>query len=165
LFPASVGVNRGTTPDVPTNEIDIAAPADQVWSVLLDPRAYVEWVVGGRTFRGVDPDWPQPGAAFHHTAGVRPFVVKDKTKVVALQPPHRIVLEARARPVGIACVVLTVDPGADGGCSHVTMEEEPIAGPLRLVPRALLDPLVRARNAEALRRLRALVEERVGTRA
>jgi hypothetical protein len=111
------------------------------------------------TLRGVDPGWPEPGTAFHHTAGLWPVVVKDKTKVIGLQPRQRIELEARARPAGTAKVVITLVPTDDGG-THLMMTEEPLSGPVRLVPRPLLAMVTKARNAASLRRLRHLVEER-----
>lgn len=144
---------------MPTNEIDIPAPVGEVWDVLVDPAAYVRWVVGGRTLRGVDPGWPEPGSAFHHTAGMWPIVVKDKTKVLGLRPNRRIVLEARARPAGTAKVVITLTPTDDGG-THLVFTEEPLAGPVCLLPALLVEVLARPRNAESLRRLRNLVEER-----
>lgn len=144
---------------MPTNETDIAAPIDDVWDVLLDPSAYVRWVVGGRTLRGVDPGWPEPGTAFHHTAGLWPLVIKDKTKVIGLEPKRRIVLEARARPAGAATVAITLAPSDEGG-THLVLTEEPLSGPIRLVPRPLLEVLTKSRNATSLRRLRHMVEER-----
>lgn len=146
---------------MPTNEIDIPAPPDDVWDVLVDAGAYVRWVVGGRTLRDVDPGWPAPGSAFHHTAGMWPVVVKDKTKVLELEPTRRIVLEARARPAGTAKVVLVLSPVEEG--THVVLTEEPLSGPVRLVPRPLLELLAKPRNAESLRRLRNLVKERSRT--
>jgi uncharacterized protein YndB with AHSA1/START domain len=144
---------------MPTNEIDIGASPDDVFAVLVDPYAYVQWVVGGRTVRSVDPGFPEPGTAFHHTAGLWPFVVKDNTKVRELEPGRRIVLEARARPVGTAVAVLALEPTDDGG-THVVFTEEPLSGPLRFLPRPLLELLTKQRNAESLRRLRNIVEER-----
>ena len=145
------------------NEIDIPAPPADVWDVLLDPYAYVQWVVGGRSIRGVDPGWPEPGTRFHHTAGMWPFVVADSTRMVELRRPDRLVLEARARPVGVARVVLSLAPADDRG-THVVFVEEPISGPLCLVPRVLLDRVTKLRNAAALRRLRTLVGQRLAAR-
>lgn len=147
---------------MPTNEADIPASIDAVWDVLVDPTAYVCWVVGGRTVRDVDTGWPAPGTAFHHTAGMWPVVVKDKTKVIDLEPKRRIVLEARARPAGTAKVVLTLEP-APNGETHVVFTEEPLSGPVRLIPRPLLELMTKPRNAESLRRLRNLVKERSRT--
>jgi hypothetical protein len=65
-------------------------------------------------------------------------------------------LRARARPIGTAIVTLEVRP-EDGG-SHIAMYEAPGDPLSRLVFNTLTDPLVRRRNDESLRRLKALVE-------
>jgi uncharacterized protein YndB with AHSA1/START domain len=158
FLPGVVRREPGYDGEVPRNEIDIPAPLDDVWEVLLDPSAYVRWVVGGRTVRDVDPGWPQPGNAFHHTAGMWPIVVKDKTVMVEVEPRRRLVLRAKARPAGEARVEITVEPVAEG--THIVLVEEPVSGPVRFLPRPLLEFLVKPRNAESLRRLRNLVEER-----
>lgn len=141
------------------NETEIEASAKEVWAVLTDAHAFPDWVVGARRIRAVDPGWPQPGAAFHHEVGARPFRIKDNTKVRELTPPSRLVLEARARPAGIALVTLLLEEKAPG-CTSVAILEEPIAGPAKLVPKPIMDAMTKARNAESMRRLRNLVEER-----
>jgi uncharacterized protein YndB with AHSA1/START domain len=146
---------------MPTNETDIPARPQEVWAVLTDAYAFPDWVVGARRIRAVEPGWPAPGAAFHHEVGPWPFRVKDNTKVRELVPHTRLVLEARARPAGVAIVTVTLeDRGAEG--THLVLTEEPCAGPATYVPRPLLEAATRARNAESLRRLRNLVEERRG---
>ena len=144
------------------NETTIDATPQQVFEVLLDARSYEHWVVGCDDIRAVDGDWPQPGSTFHHTVGVGPFKVKDTTKVVELDAPKRLVLEARARPAGVARVVFTVAP--DGGGSTVCMEEHPMRGLAKTIDNPVLDGLIKARNAETLRRLSRQVEERAGSR-
>ncbi|HEX9969588.1 MAG TPA: SRPBCC domain-containing protein [Acidimicrobiales bacterium] len=144
-----------------TNETDIPARPDDVWAVLVDAYAFPDWVVGARRIRAVEPEWPAPGAAFHHEVGAWPFRLKDNTKVRELVAPTRLVLEARARPAGVAVVTLTLeDRGAEG--THLVMTEKPCAGPATLVPGPVMDALTRTRNAESLRRLRNLVEQRRG---
>ena len=141
------------------NETEIEATAEQVWAVLADAHAFPDWVVGARRIRAVDPGWPQPGTAFHHEVGGWPFKIKDNTKVRELVPSSRLVLEARARPAGIAAVTLLVEERTPGRTT-VTILEEPIAGPAKLVPKPIMDVMTKARNAESMRRLRNLVEER-----
>ena len=72
----------------------------------------------------------------------------------SVDAPNRLVLEARLRPIGRAKVVMEIAPDGDG--SLVKMIEEPI-GVASFVKR-IFDPAILARNAEALRRLRELVE-------
>ena len=141
------------------NETEIEATAEQVWAVLTDAYAFPDWVVGARRIRAVDEGWPQPGAAFYHEVGGWPLRIKDNTKVRELVPPSRLVLEARARPAGIALVTLLLEERAPG-CTIATIVEDPIAGPAKLVPKPIMDAMTKARNAESMRRLRNLVEER-----
>lgn len=141
------------------NETELDARPEQVWAVLTDPYAYPEWVVGARRIRSVDAGWPAPGTCFHHEVGTRVLPIRDNTKVRELVPPSRLVLEARARPAGVAAVTLLLEERTPGR-THVTILEEPIAGPARFVPKPLMDAMTRARNAEGLRRLRRVVEQR-----
>lgn len=141
------------------NETEIEATAEQVWAVLTDAYAFPDWVVGARRIRAVDEGWPQPGAAFYHEVGGWPLRIKDNTKVRELVPPSRLVLEARARPAGIALVTLLLEERAPGRTT-VAILEDPIAGPAKLVPKPIMDAMTKARNAESMRRLRNLVEER-----
>jgi uncharacterized protein YndB with AHSA1/START domain len=140
-------------------EVDLDVPPERAFAVLIDPEAYIRWVVGARRLRGVDPHWPAPGARFHHEIGVWPFLVRDWTEMVELVPHSRLVLEARAGPVGVARVTILVKARGRGG-SNVAVLEEPVRGVLRSLPSPLLDPLIDLRNRLSLGRLRDLVEER-----
>lgn len=137
------------------NEIHVDAAPDDVFSILTSARRYADWVVGAKRIRGVDDDWPQPGSKLHHTVGAGPLTIADSTKVMEFDPPRRIVLEARVRPVGRARVEVIVDP--DGSGSRVRMVEDVIGAPGLL--KRVVDPAIRSRNAEALRRLRQLCED------
>lgn len=141
------------------NQTEIDARPEQVWAVLTDPHAYPEWVVGARRIRDVDAGWPAPGTAFHHEVGGWPLRIKDNTKVRELVPLSRLVLEARARPAGVAAVTLLLEERRPG-CTQVTILEEPVSGPATLVPRPVMDALTKARNAESMRRLKRVVEQR-----
>jgi hypothetical protein len=109
--------------------------------------------------RDVDSEWPQPGSRFHHSVGLRPLTLSDHTKVLDVDPLRRLVLEAKARPLGTARVELVLTPTGSG--THVTMVEEP-ADPFTwlLTSNPVAQRLLRLRNDEALRRLRRLSEER-----
>jgi uncharacterized protein YndB with AHSA1/START domain len=141
---------------VATTEAQFSVPPQRVFAVLADPKSYADWVVGSHSIRDADPDWPAVGSRFHHRVGVGPLTVKDHTEVLEVDPPHRLVLRARARPLGTAKIELVLEP-RDGG-THVTMTE--VAGdPLsKLVINPLTDPLVHHRNVESLRRLQRISE-------
>jgi uncharacterized protein YndB with AHSA1/START domain len=124
--------------------------------VLADPAGYADWVVGSDTIRDADPNWPAVGSRFHHRVGVGPFKVNDHTEVVDVVPNERLVLHARARPVGTALVTLILKRRGDG--TYVTMREtagDPLS---RLGINPLTDWLVHLRNVESLRRLKRIAE-------
>jgi uncharacterized protein YndB with AHSA1/START domain len=138
---------------VSQNVIHVDVPPDAVWEVVADPRLYGNWVVGAATTRGVDGRWPEPGSVLHHTQVV---LIRDTTSVLESDPPRRLVLEARARPLVVAHVEITLEP-EDGG-TRVMLEERPAGGLLAALPRALTDPGLHLRNAESARRIKRLAE-------
>ena len=128
----------------------------RVFEVLSDSNSYADWVVGSHSIRDADAAWPAVGSRFHHRVGAGPLTVNDHTEVLEVEPPHRLLLRARARPFGTARVELVLEP-RDGG-THVSMTE--VAGDLlsKLAINPLTDPLVHHRNVESLRRLRRISE-------
>jgi hypothetical protein len=137
---------------------DTLARVDEVWAVLSDGWLYPAWVVGASTMRHVEPGWPQPGARLHHSVGVWPLLISDDTSVVSADPPHELVLQARGWPLGEARVELRLER-LDDGC-RITMREDATHGVGRYVPRLLRVASIAPRNAESLRRLALLAEDR-----
>lgn len=138
------------------NNVDVDVAPDEVFGLFADGRRYAEWVVGAKHIRSVDPNWPAVGSKLHHTVGLGPIELKDNTQVLEVQEPERLMLEARFRPIGRARIELTVT--AEGGGSRVRMEETVLRTPPWLGK--MVDPTIFARNAEALRRLKEILEER-----
>jgi uncharacterized protein YndB with AHSA1/START domain len=143
------------------NSIVIEAPPEAVYEVLGDGREYAAWVVGAHHSGPVDRRWPEPGSTLVHRSGVPPLTLQDTTSVVSADPPSRIRLEARVRPLLVATVDITVQPHADG--SMVTMEERVVGGLARHVPAGLHHAVFRRRNTTSLARLRAIVLSRAAT--
>lgn len=142
-----------------TNETTIDATPEQVFDVLMDATAYPDWVVGAKDIRDVDEEWPQPGSEFHHTLGVGPLELKDSTKMLAHERPSFVKLEVHAGPVGVGIVEVRMSPEPEGG-TRVEMVEYPTDGPAQALDGTVEDTAIKARNLEALRRLKNLVEER-----
>ncbi|MGE0507073.1 MAG: SDR family NAD(P)-dependent oxidoreductase, partial [Solirubrobacterales bacterium] len=141
------------------NRIHIAAPPERVFAALSDPQRYPDWVVGSAAIERQDPDFPAPGTRFHHRVGMRPLALADYTEAVAVEPPRRLALKAKARPLGTADITLELTARAGG--TEVLMVEEPgdrlsalLAG------NRVADLALRLRNAEALSRLKRSVEGR-----
>jgi uncharacterized protein YndB with AHSA1/START domain len=139
-----------------TTRTQIAASPDEVFAALANPENYGDWVVGSGTIRDADPGWPRVGSRFHHRVGCGLLKVNDHTEVLEVEPPHRLVMHARARPLGTARVTIQLIKRAAG--TDVTMIE--VAGDRlsRLALNRLTDPLIHLRNVEALRRLKRIVE-------
>jgi uncharacterized protein YndB with AHSA1/START domain len=131
---------------------------EDVFDVLTDGWSYATWVVGAARIRDVDRDWPAVGSRIHHSVGAWPLLISDSTVVEELEAPQMVQLRARAWPTGEARVVIRCQPDATG--TTVTIEEEAVSGPAKLVPQQALDPALHARNTEALRRLGYLAESR-----
>ena len=139
------------------NTMRMEATPDEVFAVLADARSYEHWVVGCDDIRAVEGDWPAVGSRFFHTVGVGPVKVKDNTKVIAVDPGRRLILEARARPAGVAKVDFILTPVDGGRATEVTISERPLRGPAKTFDNPLLHQLIYLRNAETLRRLRKQV--------
>jgi uncharacterized protein YndB with AHSA1/START domain len=143
---------------VARNETHIDASPERVFAVLADWRAYGEWIVGTRAIRGADPEFPAAGTRFHHRVGVGPLTLDDDTTVVEVDPPRKLVLRARARPLGTAIVELLLEEERTG--TRLVLREDPGDALTALLFQPLTHLLVRNRNHTALRRLKELCETR-----
>lgn len=138
-----------------TNTIYVDAPVESVYETLLDPYCYPKWVVGTKTIRAVDDEWPQPGSSFHHKVRV---AGRDRSEMLETQENRRVVLKVFARPLLVAHVGLDLRPEASG--THVSITEEPAPDTFMRRVRFLIDPLVHVRNAIGLRSFKELAEKR-----
>ena len=139
-----------------TVHLKFDVPPQRVWDALADPETYADWVVGSHSIRDVEGSWPEPGSKFHHRVGSGPFVVRDHTESLEADPPHRLVLHAKARPLGTARVELVI--AKDGEGSVVTLQET-AGDPLTLLAiNRFTNPLLDRRNVESLRRLKRIAE-------
>ena len=126
--------------------------------MLADPFSYEDWVVGASDIRDVKGAWPEEGATFHHTQFVPKVGLKDTTSVLESEPPRRLLLCVRARPVVVAEVELRLE--RSGAATGVTMIETPVGGIQGAIHNPVFDAGLRLRNAETLRRLKRLAESR-----
>lgn len=142
------------------NERMINASSEALWDVLSDGWLYPLWVVGASRMRSVDDAWPQVGAKLHHSVGVWPGLIDDDTEVLEAEHGRRILLRAKGWPMGEAEVLIELEADVDAGGTLVRISERPVKGPGALVPAPLVDPMIKWRNVEALRRLAYVAEGR-----
>jgi uncharacterized protein YndB with AHSA1/START domain len=139
---------------VTTNERFMLAPPQAVWDALADAGGYGYWVVGSKTIRDADPEWPAPGSKFHHRIGVGPLTVEDHTESLEARSPELLRLRAKGRPVGTATVTLELRPRDGGTVVRITENPDGVYRALALNP--LTHAITKARNAESLMRLEEL---------
>lgn len=137
------------------NVIYVDATPESVYATLLDPYCYPEWVVGTKTIRTVDDEWPGPGSSFHHKVRV---AGRDRSEMLEKEDRRRVVLKVFARPILVA--IVSLDLASEGSGTRFSITEEPAPGTAMRRIRYLLDPLVHLRNAIGLKRFKKLVEER-----
>lgn len=141
----------------PTVSRSVAAPPAAVWAVLSDGWSYANWVVGAARVRDVEPEWPAQGARVHHSFGLWPVLIQDFTRVERSVAPEELELTARGWPAGEAHVHISVRPEGLQG-SVITITEDAVSGPGRLIPPPLRHVLIAPRNRETLHRLALLAE-------
>jgi uncharacterized protein YndB with AHSA1/START domain len=140
---------------VTTVSSTIARPPEAVFATLANPHTYPRWLVGAKQIRSVDPGWPAAGTKFHHRVGIGgPLSVADSTSSLGADPPNRLDLQVRARPLGRGRVTFRLQPHRTG--TELGFTEVPVGALRWLAP--LLDPFTRARNQRSLDLLRELVE-------
>lgn len=141
------------------NRITTRASPQEVFAILADPACYPKWVVGTSELRGADEDWPRQGTSFHHTEFLPRIGLRDSTTVLECDPPGRLVLRTRVRPLLVAEVELLLRE-LPGGGTEIEMNDEPVGSILGVLDNPLLQLGLKMRNAESLRRLSRLAEER-----
>lgn len=139
---------------VNTRRID--ASPESVFAVLADGWLYPVWVVGASRARDVANGFPAAGGEIHHSFGVWPVLLNDKTVVLEWDPPRRMRLRARGWPIGEAEVRLEVRRSGAGSIVRIT--EDAVEGPGRLVPEPIRRMGLHLRNRETLHRLAYLAE-------
>jgi uncharacterized protein YndB with AHSA1/START domain len=139
----------------------VRLPIDEVFAAVSDPRTYPHWLVGAKAIRSVDEGWPAAGTCFHHRVGlVGPLTLADSTEVLEVEAPHRLVLDARARPFGRARVAfdLASEPSDDGtAVTRISIDEVPAGALHPLTP--VIDPLTAGRNRASLNAFVAYLNE------
>jgi len=138
------------------NERLIRASVEDVFAILTDGWTYAAWVVGASRIRDVEAGFPQPGRSIHHSVGSWPLLIDDRTTSEQYEPNRFLQLKVRAWPTGEGRVEFEATD--KGGQCHLVMREQAVSGPAALIPKAVVDPVLRMRNSETLERLALMAE-------
>ncbi|QSZ50769.1 SRPBCC family protein [Paenarthrobacter sp. OM7] len=140
------------------------SPAADVWDVIEDGWLYPGWVVGASRIRAVDDQWPQVGSKLHHSVGSWPFLIDDSSRVTAVEPGRKLEILARGWPLGEARILITLEDLGGSQC-RVSIAEDAVRGPGKLIPKALRDPVIGVRNRETLKRLELMAAGGAGKKS
>lgn len=133
--------------------VDVQAPAERVWEVLVDWPRHGEWVPFTRAAGG-----SAEGEAVEARTGIGPAGFLDTMVISEWRPPHRVSVRHTGWPVRGEGRFDLID--LSGGCCRVTWSEL-IDLPLGSFGRAgwiAVGPLTQAMLLMALRRLAKIFE-------
>lgn len=139
------------------NHVLTRCSPEEVFDHLVHAEEYPRWLLGASEIRRIDDDWPAVGSNFHHTIGRGPFRIKDRSEIVAIDPPHRLELHVRVTPIVQGHVTFRVQ-----GCEHgssLSLQEEPALERTGDILRPVLDPPTHLRNHRSLQKLVQLMDE------
>jgi uncharacterized protein YndB with AHSA1/START domain len=143
-------------------EIEIAAPPERVWQVLLDPDCLGEWVTIQEELEEAPDGDIEPGSRLVQRMKVAGRRFHLRWTVIEVERHRRVVWEGRGPMGSKARAVYELHPNADGTVFSYLNEYALPGGPAgRIAGRAI----ARASGREAdrtLKRLKALIEDRQG---
>jgi uncharacterized membrane protein len=141
--------------------IEIDAPPEQLWDVLMDPRRLPDWVTIHRQLGDV-PDRLQRGSTFDQTLNLRGAPLHVSWTVVDVDPPRRAVWQGQGPAHSSASIVYELQAlGEHGTRFDYTNEFKPPGGSLGAVAgRILVGGLSQREAQRSLERLKQLVEHR-----
>lgn len=139
--------------------IEIEAPPERVWEVVMDPRRLADWVTIHRRIGDV-PARLRQGSTFEQTLNIRGAHVHVVWTVVALEAPRRAVWEGQGPAHSRASIVYELHAEGDQRtCFEYTNEFKPPGGALGAVAgRVLVGGLSQREAQRSLQRLKQLIE-------
>lgn len=139
--------------------IEIAAPPERVWAVVMDPRRLADWVTIHRSL-GDAPAQLRRGSTFEQVLTLRGAHLHVEWTVVELDPPRKAVWHGKGPVHSHASIVYELAP-LDGGRTRFgyTNEFKTPGGPLGAVAgRVLVGGLSEREAQRSLQRLKELLE-------
>jgi len=143
-----------------TASIQIAAPPEDVWKMVMDPGRLGDWVTIHRALHHADGGPPRVGYEMDQQIHLRGVSLEVHWKLVDCRPCERAVWEGRGPARSRARTEYILSATADGGtCFDYRNEFRPPLGPIgALVSRALVGGMPEREAARTLDRLRAYLE-------
>jgi uncharacterized protein YndB with AHSA1/START domain len=139
--------------------IEIDAPPERVWEVVMDPRRLADWVTIHRRLGDVPPRLER-GSTFEQTLNLRGAPLHVAWTVVDVDRPRRAVWEGQGPAHSRASIVYELRPDGEKRTRFdYTNEFRPPGGALGAVAgRVLVGGLSQREAQRSLQRLKQLVE-------
>jgi uncharacterized protein YndB with AHSA1/START domain len=143
-----------------TASIDIDAPPEKVWDVVMDPQRLAEWVTIHRDLEEVSDRPLKDGSTLKQKLHLRGVNFHVKWTVAESREPELAVWDGRGPARSKAHTSYRLEPNGDGGTRFDYENEfKPPLGPLGSVAsRALVGGLPKREADHTLRKLKALIE-------
>jgi carbon monoxide dehydrogenase subunit G len=143
-----------------TSSIDIQAPPDAVWNVVMDPHRFADWVTIHRRINRADRGAVRPGYEVEQTLVLRGAPFRVRWRLAAAEAPRSATWEGRG-PGGSHARTTYALAGRDGGGTRFDYSNEfsPPGGFIGAAAgRALVGGISQREAARSLERLKALLE-------
>ena len=138
--------------------VDIAAPPERVYDVVMDPSRLDEWVTIHHHLEGSPPRRLQRGSLLTQYLKLAGRRFKVRWKVVENDPCKRVVWEGKGPVASHARVVYGFSDNGGGTRFSYTNEYELPGGPLGRLAGRTLRRITAKELDGSLRRMRSLVE-------
>jgi uncharacterized protein YndB with AHSA1/START domain len=140
--------------------IEIDAPPQQVWDVVMDPGRLREWVTIHRKLGKVSQRPLAGGSTLEQTLHLRGVNLKVRWTVEDAREPRMAVWEGRGPARARAHITYKLTPNGNGGTRFEYLNEfEPPLGPLgAAAARAIVGGVPQREADRTLRKLKALLE-------
>jgi uncharacterized protein YndB with AHSA1/START domain len=141
-------------------DIDIAAPPEKVWEIVMDPDHFKDWVTIHRKVHDSDTGPPHEGSKMTQTLCLHGINFKVKWELTACDPGRHATWEGRGPMHSHARTVYDLSDDGNGGTRfHYTNEFRAPAGPLgAAASRVLVGGLPEREAKKSLVQLKALLE-------
>lgn len=141
--------------------IEIAAPPEQVWKVVMDPGHYDDWVTIHRRLGHVDDGDLRTGFQFEQTLCLHHANFKVRWQLAELDAPFHAVWEGKG-PAGSHARIVEQLEALDGGertrFDYLNEYDQPGGFVGRMAGRVLVGGVAQREANRSLERLKAFVE-------
>lgn len=138
--------------------IDLPAPPEQVWDLVMDPHSLERWVTIHRELLSADDGPPVKGFSMEQRMAIRGAPVTITWELDETDPPHRATWNGKGPARATAYIEYRLEEIEGGTRFHYTNDFTPPMGVLgRVASRALMGGVPEREANASLERLRDLL--------